>query len=130
MADASHSILATQLTTGGLVVMILEWLKGKKWAPFISHYAPMLNKVTALVVSLVTAAGISYQWDAHNHTLMLGNLALGSIAAGLWIAVKQWVFQEMIYRGMVQAPTVAADKVVEKVAPAVVAPPAPIAPIP
>lgn len=103
---ASASPLGTQITISTLVVYLLEWLKTKKWAPFVQKNAATMNKITAGVVAFIAALGVSYTWDATNHQLVIANVpTLAGFVTVLWIWVKQWVMQELVYKGIVQQPS-------------------------
>lgn len=106
---ASASPLATQITVSTLIVYLLEWLKTKKWAPFVQKNAATMNKITAGVVAFIAALGVTYTWDATNHQLIIANVpTLAGFITVCWTWIKQWVFQELIYKGVVQQPTVSA----------------------
>lgn len=80
---------------------VLEKLKTQPWAPFIQEYAPLLNRVTAVIVAVASAVGITFAWDPAAHTLTIGGLDLVSITSLGWTALEQFVLQELVYRGWI-----------------------------
>lgn len=68
--------------------------------------AATMNKITAGVVAFIAAVGVTYTWDASNHRIVIDNIpTLAGFLTVSWTWVKQWVFQELVYKGIVQTPS-------------------------
>ncbi|MDE2103024.1 MAG: hypothetical protein KGL39_37615 [Patescibacteria group bacterium] len=98
MVDTT-SVVTSQLSAGLLASWILERLKGAAWLPFV-------NKQTAPIfaglASLVSAVGVHVSYQGG--TLMVTGLTLTGIITIGWAWMKQQVFQEVMYRGLLKKP--------------------------
>lgn len=94
-----------QMLVGLLVSFAMPWLlerlKSYKWAFFIEHYGPVVNRVTAIAVAICTALGVSATFDAAHGTLLLSGLFAGQIAQHALNALMNLVVQELVYRKLV-----------------------------
>lgn len=93
------------LVVSALVPKLLELLKPKRWAPFVRDYAPTLNRITAVLVALVTAIGVTVDFDVTAGVLTIGGLLPDQIIrTGLTWALN-FAIQEAVYRRLVNAPS-------------------------
>lgn len=90
---------ATQLTWGGIVVYLIQWLKKTPLAPFISQYTDRLNRALAILASVLTSVGINWDFAATSGTLTITGLTLDHLAKFAFMCVQQFVIIEVIYRG-------------------------------
>ena len=92
------NIALTQLTSAGVSVALINWLKNSPYFPWIEKEKTNLLRVAAVVTSAVTAAGIHYTWSPESRQLVFTLPTL----AGLWAFgvawVKSFVVQEMTYQ--------------------------------
>lgn len=68
------SVAFHQAGIGTVAVYLIQYLKDKKWAPFINHNSATINRWTGALVAIVTAVGVNYA-------------AQGSWATGWHIAI-------------------------------------------
>lgn len=86
------------------VPFLLERLKREQWAVFIHQHAPVINRVTAVAVAVLTSLGVRLAFDADLGVLTVSGLIpddmlrLGAQAAANLLA------QESAYRRFVQEP--------------------------
>lgn len=92
------NIAITQLTSAGLSVAVINWIKNSAYFPWIAKEQTNLLRVVAAVTSAVTAAGIHYTWSPESRQLVFTLPTL----AGLWAFgvawVKSFVVQEITYQ--------------------------------
>lgn len=97
--------IAVALVVSAVVPKLLELLKSKRWAPFIQPYAPVLNTVTAGVVALVTALGVTVDFDAAAGVLTVSGLLPDQLLMTGVTWLVNWAVQEIVYRGFINGPT-------------------------
>lgn len=92
------NIALTQLTSAGVSVAFINYLKNSPYFPWIEKEKTNLLRVVAVITSAVTAAGIHYTWSPESRQLVFTLPTL----AGLWAFgvawVKSFVVQEMTYQ--------------------------------
>lgn len=92
------NIALTQITSAGLSVALINYVKNSAYFPWIGKAQTNLLRVVAAVTSAITAAGIHYTWSPESRQLVftLPTLA-GMFAFGVaW--VKSFVVQEITYQ--------------------------------
>ena len=96
MADANLAI--THVTTAGVVVFIINWLKKSPYFPWITAQNTRILRALAVVGAGAAGLGIHYVWNPSDHSLVITGLSLAGIltAAGIWL--KSFVTQEIIYQ--------------------------------
>jgi hypothetical protein len=85
-----------------MVVGLLEYLKKKTWVPFINEHSNTLNRSLSVVGATLTTLGIHLQWNHDLGTLTISGLTVATIGALAWGAIKNFAWQEMIYRGIIK----------------------------
>ena len=98
MAD----IVTTQITASALVVYALELLKKASWFPWINRSSDVLNRMVSGILAVATALGIHTKFDAQHGTLLITGLTLASVAHFAFDWLRSFVFQEMIYKGIIK----------------------------
>lgn len=93
------------LIVSAVVPKLLELLKSKRWAPFIQPYAPVLNTVTAGGVALLTALGVSVDFDSARGVLTVSGLLPGQLLQTGMTWLLYWVTQEGVYRVAINRPS-------------------------
>lgn len=93
------------LAISAVIPKLLELLKSKRWAPFIHHYSPWVNRTTAIALAFVTAIGVTVDFDATLGVLTVGGLLPEHmLRLGLtWIL--NFATQEAIYRRFFNTPS-------------------------
>ena len=76
------------LVISAVTPWLLEKLKWARWFPLMSPYAPILNRVTPLMLAAIVAAGVTISFDQTAGVLMIRGLIPSDIVRGvlLWIA--------------------------------------------
>jgi len=101
MMESSGEI-TTHLTSGAVVVYVLEWLKGAGWFPWLTASTKTLNRFLSALTAAGVALGIHLTYDAQTGTAVITGLTAGTIALTFWEWLKQFITQQMIYDGVVQ----------------------------
>jgi hypothetical protein len=96
MADANVAI--TQVTTAGVVVFLINWLKKSPMFPWITAESGRLLRILAIIGAGVGAVGIHYTWNPEAHALTITGLSLVGILTAGAIWLKSFVTQEIIYQ--------------------------------
>lgn len=91
------------LLISALVPYVLERAKAWRWLPVIQPYAPVLNRVTAVAVSIVTALGVTVSFDAELGVLTVAGLLPGEMLRLGMQAAGNWLVQELVYRTRIDA---------------------------
>lgn len=105
-------LVATQVTVSALIVYALQWIKRSSWVPWITEHTKALNRWIAALVAAAAAIGIHTEFDATAGTLVITGLTLAGIAHGLFEWARSWIFQQMIYDGVIARDT--AERLAEK----------------
>lgn len=98
-----------QISTGLVIVWILERLKKATWLPFLSQHTDTWNRVASVFMGSVAAAGIMWTYDPTGGVLTVQGLTAVNALTFLWIVAKQAIFQEAFYKGLVKPMEVAAQ---------------------
>jgi hypothetical protein len=94
--------LTAHLTTGAVVVYVIEWLKASGWVPWIRADSTTLNRLVSAVTAAAVAFGINWTYTPDTGTLVVQGLTLSSLALTFWEWLKQYVVQQLVYDGVVQ----------------------------
>ena len=91
----------THLTTGAMVVYLLEWMKRTRWLSMITPDTKALNRLISGAAAIVIALGIEWQYDpAIGGTVTLPAMAIA--VSSVWEALKQFISQQLIWDGVVE----------------------------
>ena len=122
MAD----IVTTQITASALVVYGIELMKKTSWLPWITRTSDNVNRTVSTLLAAATALGIHSTFDASRGTLVITGLTMASLLHfGLdWL--RSFVFQQMIYKGVIKPQATSAKAEPIPVVAPVVAEPAPL----
>lgn len=126
MADAN--VAMTQVTTAGVVVFVINWLKKSSLFPWITAQDGRLLRMLAVAGAGIGAVGIHYTWNPELHSLTFTGLSLVGIltAAAIWL--KSFVTQEIIYQSTSKNALGEILKMLKGENPSVTVSPAPVAP--
>jgi hypothetical protein len=99
-----QSVVMTHITTAGISVALIQWLKGSKYFPWITAEKGKLLRVLAAVTSAIGAVGIGYTWhpDARQLVFTIPTLAAMFAMGAAW--AKSFIMQEIVYQGTVKNP--------------------------
>ncbi len=93
------------LVVSAIMPWMLELSKDWSWFPFmqrVSKFAPILNRVTPLVVSFLAAIGITVGFDAQTGVFMLSGLVTSEILRAAILSIVGMVTNQMSYHGLVK----------------------------
>jgi hypothetical protein len=82
------------------VPILLQWVKGASWFPWINAQSAKLNALAGAVLASLAVAGIHFSWDTTTHTAALSGLTLSAVLVWLGAVAKQYLFQHAAYRLM------------------------------
>ncbi len=94
-----QSIVITHLTTAGIAVAAIQWLKKSRYFPWITQGKGRLCRLAAILTSAIGAVGINYAWNPAGRELVFH---IPTFTQGLGIGIawaKSFVTQEIIYQG-------------------------------
>lgn len=96
MADSS--IVISHVTTAGIVVGAINWLKGSKYFPMITAEKTKLLRGLAVVGAALGAGGIQYAWHPESRALVFTIPTLGAMLGFLIAWAKSFIVQEITYQ--------------------------------
>lgn len=99
------SIVLSTITSSALVVWIMQMLKKSRWFKWVEEGRPVMNRCTAAVGALAGHLGITFTWNAANHSLGIEGLYFATILHFIWQWANQYALQEIIYQTAVNKPT-------------------------
>jgi hypothetical protein len=87
------STLAPAAIVQVIAVWLIQKLKTSKAFPWLSQYTPIANRIIAVVIAMVSAAGITWHYNA-----TLGQLTvMGLTEQAIWTALAGLVTNELTY---------------------------------
>ena len=94
--------IVNQITLAGIAVWVIQRLKASKWAPWLSDITDNANRIVAVVIASLSAAGIivTYEWSGATgqFSLDITGLTATNVMEFLWKVVQSIVLQEGFYR--------------------------------
>lgn len=94
-----------QLIIASISAFVIEHLKKAAWFPWLTEYEDGFNRFVAIAVAVCASIGIAFTYDATAGTLLITGLTWESVQAVGWTSVKQWVLQQLVYKGVVKPDT-------------------------
>ena len=91
------STLAPVAIVQVIAVWLIQKLKTANWFPWLTQNSAMASRVVAYAIALLTAAGITWQWNAAQGQLIITGLMWQTIVQGIWTALAGLVTNEMTY---------------------------------
>jgi len=86
----------------GWVSLLIQWLKGQKWAPFAQFNAFWINTATAAVTALISAGAISWTLSETGDFNLAGNIY--AIRHTLFLFAQQYLMQHFFYKTLSAPP--------------------------
>lgn len=87
-----------QAFLGAATVYAIEHLKRSKWFKWLHADSKQLNRAINILISVAIASGVTYSYDAASGTLSLYHVTFASVGNSL----MQWLYQQVLYDGVVQ----------------------------
>lgn len=99
---ADANVVISTVTIQAIGIYLLQRMKAATWIPFITKETPAINRLVAAFLAAVGAVGIHAAWNGAAHTLTITGLDVSGIAIAAWAWTKNFVWQQMIYHGVVK----------------------------
>lgn len=80
-----------------IAVWLIQKLKQANWFPWLTQNSATASRIVAYLIAIVSAAGITWQWNAAQGQLIVNGLVWMTIVQGLWTAAAGIVTNEMAY---------------------------------
>jgi len=84
----------SQFTAAALVEWLLHFLQRWSKTPWISEHTTGITIAVRSVLAFGATLGITWQYSAADHTLMIGGLSAVAIFTGLWHFASQYAMQQ------------------------------------
>lgn len=101
----SDTVISTQLVISYLMVQFLELLKRVRSIPFVGMGLTKANRLVGALLAALGAVGISSTFDGATGTLVVTGLSLAAVFGIIVEFLRSWVFQQLIYRNLVDPKT-------------------------
>lgn len=95
-------IFGWQVALSALITFVLEHLKQSSWFPWLSQQTEGWNRIASVVLAAIGAVGIHAEFDATAGTLVITGLTLGGLLHFVLEWGRQWLYQQLIYKGVVR----------------------------
>jgi hypothetical protein len=96
-------LFADQVTFGFVVAFVLEALKKNKYFPFLKpEHTANYKRFVAFFAALISTIGVHYTFDPEARVLAIAIPTFGQFAHGIYELIKQLVFQQAAYRGLIE----------------------------
>ncbi len=94
-----ESIVLSHLTTAGLAVAAIQWLKKSRYFPWVTQEKTRMMRLVAIVTAAIGTVGINYAWQPADRALVfhIPTLAQAFTLGVAW--VKSFITQEIVYQG-------------------------------
>ena len=98
MMDSStiHQAVIVQ----AVAVWLIQRAKTSPRFTWLSKYTKTANRVVAVLVATVSAAGITWNWNAAQGDFVVHGLVAATIFQGLWTYAAALVTNELVYMGI------------------------------
>jgi hypothetical protein len=94
-----ESIVLSHLTTAGVAVAAIQWLKKSRYFPWITQEKTRVMRFVAIVTAGLGTIGINYAWNPADRALSF-HIPTFVEAFSLGVAwAKSFITQEIVYRG-------------------------------
>ena len=99
--------LPALITTGGMAVAIIEWMKNSKVVPFMNAHTATMNRVVGWIAAFCGATGLHYKFDHTAGILTITGISAAVIGHTIYDTVQNYAFQWLVYKGVVKPATAA-----------------------
>jgi hypothetical protein len=84
--------------------LVMQWLKGQKWFPFLNYDTGRLNAIVAAIIAAASGAGIFFTFDRGAGILTVTGLTTSNLIALAGRAAAQYLLQHFAYRAVIAPP--------------------------
>jgi hypothetical protein len=103
--------LSAQVVISAVVVYLLQLAKKSRLIPWLTMETGRLNRVVAVIASLLSAVGIHFTYNRSQGVLVISGLTLVGIATFAWRWLVSFVSQQLIFQTAVQKPAVTPEQI-------------------
>jgi hypothetical protein len=96
--------LTEQATIAVITTYALQWLKTRKWFPWITTETQRLNRILGFVVAFAASIGVVATFDHTAGVLTITGLTLAGLGHGLARFIQQWCMQQVAYKNLIAPP--------------------------
>jgi len=80
-----------------IAVWVIQKLKSANWFPWLTQNSAVTSRIVAYAIAVLTAAGITWQWNVAQGQLIINGLVWQTVVQGMWTALAGLVTNEMAY---------------------------------
>lgn len=91
--------LSANVVVGYVIVAVMQWAKRQAWIPMIDFDSASVNRVVAGLLAVVTSLGIHAQYNGADGSLLVTGLSVASVLSFSGEALRQFILQQLIYKG-------------------------------
>ena len=100
------NIAISTFTSSALVVWLIQQAKKSSWIKFVNPGSPQMSRLLSAIGALCAHLGLSYTWNAADHSLLISGLSLVGVLTMLWQWLNHFAMQEMIYQFAANKPPI------------------------
>jgi hypothetical protein len=94
------STIAPAVIVQAIAVWLIQWAKNSPKVSWLSKYSKTASRVVAVIIATVSAAGITWQWNAAQGDFVIHGLVWTTVQQGLWTYAAALVTNELVYMGV------------------------------
>lgn len=91
--------LSANVVMAYVIVALIQWAKKQQWIPLVDFDTARANRAIAALMAVVTSLGVHATYNGADGSLIVTGLSLGSIASFSGEALRQFIMQQLIYKG-------------------------------
>ena len=100
----NDTALTGQATIAILVPIVFQWIKTRKWFPWITTETQKLNRIVGIAVAFCASIGVVVGFDRTAGVLTITGLTAAGLMHGGVRFIQQWAFQQASYKLIVAPP--------------------------
>jgi hypothetical protein len=94
------STIGPAVIVQAIAVMLIQWAKKSPKVAWLNQYSKTASRVIAFAVATISAAGITWQWNAAQGDFVIHGLVWATVQQGIWTYAAALVSNELIYMGI------------------------------
>jgi hypothetical protein len=92
--------IAPAVIVQAIAVWLIQKAKDSPRFKWLSQYSKTANRAVAIAVATISAAGITWQWNAAQGDFVIHGLVWATIQQGVWTYAAALVTNELVYMGI------------------------------
>ncbi|TXH54872.1 MAG: hypothetical protein E6Q97_09965 [Desulfurellales bacterium] len=93
------------IAINAIVVWLIQQMKKSDALGFIGDNTPNATRLISAIGASLTAAGMSWTWNADGGVLTITGISAASVAVFGWSVAKNYLFQHVIYKAAFKEPS-------------------------